>query len=68
MTLDADSRALVQQLVDALAPLTNCVMAPNPVPRPDTDMDPRSIAVGSYRKADMAVAAAKAALAATAGQ
>ena len=68
MTLDADSRALVQQLVDALTPLTNSIMAPKPDDPPDTQSVGWSTTRGALKKADAAVAAARAALAATAGQ
>ncbi|MDX7950483.1 hypothetical protein P7D22_04725 [Lichenihabitans sp. Uapishka_5] len=64
MTLDSESRALVQQLVDALAPLTNSIMAPKPDDLPDTSSMPWSMTRGNLKKADAAVAAAKAALAA----
>ena len=66
MTMDAEARALVAQLVAALGPLTSCTMRQT---RPaDADTDQRTMTFGVYRAADTAVAAAKAALAATAGQ
>ena len=69
MTLDPEARALVAQLVAALAPLTGCDLHRTmDEPRLPDEKDSRLIPFQAYHAADAAVAAAKAALATTAGQ
>lgn len=69
MTMDQEARALVQQLVDALAPLKQGAFTADMQAAPDTATLPRAISLGAMKAANAAAAAGTAgtaALAATA--